>query len=69
MSINKKFICTKCSTPYSIEATPDILHTMPVTNKPERITDLIESNYKCKNTECGYENKLYWLTAKDYLNL
>jgi hypothetical protein len=68
MSIYKKFLCIKCSTPYIIDATPDLTHTNPVINKPAGVTDFIETTYKYKNTECGYENKLNWLTAKDYLS-
>jgi len=67
-SIYKKFLCIKCSTPYYIEAAPDAKHEYPVINRPVGVTDYIESDYKCKNTECGYQNKLSWLTMKDYIN-
>ena len=69
MSIYRKFLCLKCSTPYLVEATPDVQHTNPVVNKPADVLDIVDTNHKCKNSSCGYENKLYWVTTRDYLKL
>jgi hypothetical protein len=59
----KTFLCTKFSTKYTIEATPDDAHVHALIMQPQNTKDFAVTNYTCK--ECKTDNTLYWVRLKD----